>query len=209
MIIPALIPRMVTWLFPNRVWQIPTAQKEIFLSFDDGPHPRITPMVLDMLASHGAKASFFCIGDRVKRFPEIYQRILDEGHAVGNHTFHHLNGWKTNDADYLTNITEAALCIDSRLFRPPYGRIKGSQARAIVAKGFKTIMWTVLSGDYDGKLNPAQCANRVLENIEPGFIFLFHDAEKAEKNMLFALEKLLEASKLQGFRCEKINDKLL
>jgi peptidoglycan/xylan/chitin deacetylase (PgdA/CDA1 family) len=209
MIIPALIPRMVTWLFPNRVWQIPTAQKEIFLSFDDGPHPKITPMVLDMLATHGAKASFFCIGDRVKRFPGIYQRIVDEGHAIGNHTFHHLNGWKTNDADYLTNITEAALCIDSRLFRPPYGRIKGSQARAIVAKGFKTIMWTVLSGDYDAKLNPAQCANRVLENIEPGFIFLFHDAEKAEKNMLFALEKLLEASKLQGFRCEKINDKLL
>ncbi len=209
MIIPALIPRMVTWLFPNRVWQIPTAQKEIFLSFDDGPHPRITPLVLDMLASHGAKASFFCIGDQVKRFPGIYQRILDEGHAIGNHTFHHLNGWKTNDADYLTNITEAALCIDSRLFRPPYGRIKGSQARAIVAKGFKTIMWTVLSGDYDAKLNPAQCANRVLENIEPGFIFLFHDAEKAEKNMLFALEKLLEACKIQGFRCEKINDKLL
>jgi len=209
MIIPALIPRMVTWLFPNRVWQIPTAQKEIFLSFDDGPHPRITPMVLDMLATHGAKASFFCIGDRVKRFPGIYQRIVDEGHAIGNHTFHHLNGWKTNDADYLTNITEAALCIDSRLFRPPYGRIKGSQARAIVAKGFKTIMWTVLSGDYDAKLNPAHCANRVLKNIEPGFIFLFHDAEKAEKNMLFALEKLLEASKLQGFRCEKINDKLL
>ena len=209
MIIPALIPRMITWLFPNRVWQIPTAQKEIFLSFDDGPHPRITPLVLDMLATHGAKASFFCIGDRVKRFPGIYQRILDEGHAIGNHTFHHLNGWKTNDADYLTNITEAALCIDSRLFRPPYGRIKGSQARAIVAKGFKTIMWTVLSGDYDAKLNPAQCANRVLENIEPGFIFLFHDAEKAEKNMLFALEKLLEACKIQGFRCEKINDKLL
>ena len=209
MIIPALIPRMVTWLFPNRVWQIPTAQKEIFLSFDDGPHPRITPLVLDMLASHGAKASFFCIGDRVKRFPDIYQRIVDEGHAIGNHTFHHLNGWKTNDADYLTNITEAALCIDSRLFRPPYGRIKGSQARAIVAKGFKTIMWTVLSGDYDAKLNPAQCANRVLENIEPGFIFLFHDAEKAEKNMLFALEKLLEACKIQGFRCEKINDKFL
>jgi len=209
MIIPALIPRMVTWLFPNRVWQIPTAQKEIFLSFDDGPHPRITPMVLDMLATHGAKASFFCIGDRVKRYPDIYQRILDEGHAVGNHTFHHLNGWKTNDAEYLTNVNEAAQWIESRLFRPPYGRIKGSQARAIESKGFKTIMWTVLSGDYDAKLNPAQCANRVLKNIEPGFIFLFHDAEKAEKNMLFALEKLLEASKLQGFRCEKINDKLL
>ena len=209
MIIPALIPRMVTWLFPNRVWQIPTAQKEILLSFDDGPHPRITPLVLDMLATHGAKASFFCIGDRVKRYPDIYQRILDEGHAVGNHTFHHLNGWKTNDAEYLTNVNEAAQWIESRLFRPPYGRIKGSQARAIESKGFKTIMWTVLSGDYDAKLNPAQCAKRVLKNIEPGFIFLFHDAEKAEKNMLFALEKLLEASKLQGFWCEKINEKLI
>ncbi len=209
MIIPALIPRMVTWLFPNRVWQIPTAQKEIFLSFDDGPHPRITPMVLDMLASHGAKASFFCIGDRVKRFPGIYQRIVDEGHAIGNHTFHHLNGWKSSKEEYLANVSEASQCIESRMFRPPYGRMKESQANAISKMGYKTIMWTVLSGDYDAKLNPAQCANRVLENIEPGFIFLFHDAEKAEKNMLFALEKLLEASKLQGFRCEKINDKLL
>lgn len=209
MIIPALIPRMVTWLFPKRVWRIPTGKKELFLSFDDGPDPRITPKVLDMLAAHGAKASFFCIGDRVKRFPEVYQRILDEGHAVGNHTFHHLNGWKTNDADYLANVTEAAQCIESILFRPPYGRMKGSQAHAITDKGFKTIMWTVLSGDYDAKLSPEDCAKRVLGNIAPGFIYLFHDSEKAEKNMLYALGKLLEATKSEGFQCEKINEKLL
>lgn len=209
MIIPALIPRMVTWLFSSRVWRIPTAQKKLFLSFDDGPHHRITPMVLDMLAAHGAKASFFCIGDRVKRFPEIYQRILDDGHAVGNHTFLHINGWKTNDADYLTDINEAAQCIESRLFRPPYGRLKGSQASAITERGFKTIMWTVLSGDYDAKLPPEDCAKRVLDNIAPGYIYLFHDSEKAEKNMLYALGKLLEASKREGFRCEKINEKLL
>ena len=209
MIIPALIPRMVTWLFPNRVWQIPTTQKEIFLSFDDGPHPRITPLVLDMLATHGAKASFFCIGDRVKRYPDIYQRILDEGHAVGNHTFHHLNGWKTNDTDYLTNITEAALCIDSMLFRPPYGRMKESQANAISKMGYKTIMWTVLSGDYDKSLSPEECAQRVLGNIKPGYIHLFHDSEKAEKNMIHALGKLLDATKMKGFQCEKINEKLL
>ena len=204
MIIPALIPRMVTWLFPKRVWRIPTTQKELYLSFDDGPDPRITPMVLDMLAAHGAKASFFCIGDRVKRYPHIYQRILDEGHAVGNHTFHHLNGWKTNDKEYLANITQASNCIDSSLFRPPYGRMKGSQASAIAAKGLKTIMWTVLSGDYEAKLSPEECAERVLGNIAPGFIYLFHDSEKAEKNMLFALEKLLEASKIEGYSFEKL-----
>ena len=209
MIIPARIPSIMTWLFPSRVWRIPTVQKEIFLSFDDGPDPTITPKVLDMLAAYDAKASFFCIGDRVKRFPEIYQRILDEGHAVGNHTFHHLNGWKTKDDDYGSDVEDAAKVIDAGLFRPPYGRMKGSQASAISAKGLKTIMWTVLSGDYDKKIGPAECAQRVFNNIEPGFIFLFHDSEKAAKNMFFALEKLLEASKLKGFRCEKINDKLI
>ena len=209
MIIPARIPSIMTRLFPSRVWRIPATQKLLYLSFDDGPHPTITPKVLDMLTAHGAKASFFCIGDRVKRFPDIYQRIIDEGHAVGNHSFHHLNGWKTNDDDYGNDVENAAKVIDSSLFRPPYGRMKGSQARAISAKGFKTIMWTVLSGDYDTKIGPAECVKRVLNNIEPGFIFLFHDSEKAEKNMLIALEKLLEVSKLKGFKCEKINEKLI
>ena len=204
MIIPALIPRMVTWLFPKRVWRIPTSQKEIFLSFDDGPHPTITPIVLDMLAAHGAKASFFCIGDRVKRYPDIYQRILNEGHAVGNHTFHHLNGWKTKDEDYMSDVEQAVKVIDSSLFRPPYGRMKGSQASAIAAKNLKTIMWTVLSGDYETKLSPEECAERVLGNIAPGFIYLFHDSEKAEKNMLFALGKLLDASKIEGYSFEKL-----
>ena len=138
MIIPARIPRMITWFFPSRVWRIPTTQKKLFISFDDGPHPTITPMVLDLLARYGAKASFFCIGDRVKRYPEIYQRILDAGHAVGNHTFHHLNGWKTSNDDYATDVEWAAEVIDSRLYRPPYGRMKGSQASAISSKGFKT-----------------------------------------------------------------------
>jgi peptidoglycan/xylan/chitin deacetylase (PgdA/CDA1 family) len=204
MIIPALIPRMVTWLFPKRVWRIPTSQKESYLSFDDGPHPRITPIVLDMLAAYDAKAIFFCIGDRVKRYPDIFQRILDEGHAVGNHTFHHLNGWKAKHEDYMSDVEKAANVIDSSLFRPPYGRIKGSQASAIAAKGLKTIMWTVLSGDYDAKLSPGECAERVLRNIAPGFIYLFHDSEKAEKNMFYALGKLLEASKIEGYSCEKL-----
>ena len=209
MIIPARIPRLITWFFPSRVWRIPTTQKKLFISFDDGPHPTITPMVLDMLAAYGAKASFFCNGDRVKRYPEIYQRILGEGHAVGNHTFHHLNGWKSSDDVYVNDVVDAANCIASKLFRPPYGRMKGSQASAISGKGFKTIMWTVLSGDYDASLSPEKCVQRVMGNIKPGFIHLFHDSEKAEKNMIPALEKLLEASKAAGFQCEKINEKLL
>ena len=209
MIIPARIPSIMTRLFPSRVWRIPTTQKLLYLSFDDGPHPTITPKVLDMLAACDAKASFFCIGDRVKRFPDIFQRILDEGHAVGNHTFHHVNGWKTKDEYYMSDVEKAANVIDSSLFRPPYGRMKGSQASAIAGKGMKTIMWTVLSGDYEAKLSPEECAERVLGNIAPGFIYLFHDSEKAEKNMLFALGKLLEASKIEGYSFKKINNKLL
>ena len=169
----------------------------------------ITPMVLDMLAAYGAKASFFCIGDRVKRYPEVYKRILEEGHAVGNHTFHHLNGWKSSDDVYVNDVVDAANCIASKLYRPPYGRMKGSQASAISSKGFKTIMWTVLSGDYDASLSPEKCAQRVVGNIKPGCIHLFHDSEKAEQNMIHALAKLLEASKTKGFQCEKINEKLL
>ncbi len=206
MIIPARIPRILTFLFPTRIWKVPTADKLLFLTFDDGPDPRITSRVLDMLAAHGAKATFFCVGDRVDRYPAMYQRILDEGHAVGNHSHHHLNGWKTNNDDYLTDVEKAAKVIDSKLFRPPYGRVKGKQAEHLSIRGFKTIMWTVLSGDYDASLSKEGCARRVLGPAEPGSIYLFHDAEKAEKNMFYALEKLLESAGSAGFRFEKINE---
>lgn len=206
MIIPAHIPRILTFLFPTRIWKVPTADKLLFLTFDDGPDPRITSRVLDMLAAHSAKATFFCVGDRVDRYPAMYQRILDEGHAVGNHSHHHLNGWKTNNDDYLTDVEKAAKVIDSKLFRPPYGRVKGKQAEHLSIRGFKTIMWTVLSGDYDASLSKEGCARRVLGPAEPGSIYLFHDAEKAEKNMFYALEKLLESAGSAGFRFEKINE---
>jgi len=204
-IIPARIPRLLTCLYPTRVWKIPTAEKELFITFDDGPDPRITSRVLDVLAAHGAKASFFCVGDRVARFPELYGRILDEGHAVGNHTHHHLNGWKTSNHDYWADVDKASHFIDSCLFRPPYGRIRSKQAEQLSKRGFKTIMWTVLSGDYDASLSKEACARRVLGPFEQGSIYLFHDAEKAEKNMFHALEKLLETAGSAGFRFEKIN----
>lgn len=192
MIIPARIPVLIQRFFKDRIWKIETNQRELFLTFDDGPHPRITSAVLDILKKHDAKATFFCIGDRVKRFPEIYQRICDEGHAVGNHTMHHLNGWKSSFDKYGNDVDEAAKYINSNLFRPPYGRMNRKQFNAISSKGMKTFMWTVLSGDYDYRLSPERVYARVIRDMEQGNIYLFHDSEKAEVNMVFVLEKFIE-----------------
>lgn len=208
MIIPARTPWMLSFLFPSRIWKVPTISKDLYITFDDGPDPHITPMVLDILAAHGAKATFFCIGDRVVRFPEVYQRILDEGHAVGNHTHHHLNGWESNNDDYCSDVDGAARLINSKLFRPPYGRIKGRQAANLQGRGYKIVMWTVLSGDYDQGLSEEDCALRTLSYVGPGAIYLFHDSERAEKKMFYALDKLLEKAGTEGFRCEKICENL-
>jgi len=199
MIIPARIPSWVEKLFPQRVWRIDTPKKELYLTFDDGPDPRITPLVLDLLKAHDAKATFFCIGDRVKRYPEIYKRILDEGHAVGNHTQHHVNGWKTSEKDYIRDIEEAGKYIDTQLFRPPYGRMKFGQIKRIGAMGIKTVMWTVLSGDYDFNITPEEVSKRCNSYLEAGSIYLFHDSEKAEKKMIYALGELLENAAGKGF----------
>lgn len=199
MIFPSLLPKWIKWIYPNLVWQMPAKEKILYLSFDDGPHPRITPMVLDLLSKYHAKATFFCIGDRVDRFPEIFSRIKAEGHAVGNHTQHHTNGWKTDTANYINEVELANSTIGSALFRPPYGRIKRAQARLLMQKGYKIMMWTVLSADYDSRLSKEACAKRVEENIADGLIYLFHDSEKAEERMVYALEKLLETATSKGF----------
>jgi peptidoglycan/xylan/chitin deacetylase (PgdA/CDA1 family) len=204
MMIPARIPKIVEKFYSQWVWRINTEQKELFLTFDDGPHPTITPAVLNLLKQYDAKATFFCIGDRVKRYPEVYKQILAEGHAVGNHTQHHLNGWKVSDVDYLKDVKEADVYIDSTLFRPPYGRIRKVQSKKIIGEGKRIVMWTILSGDYSKKLSPEDVANRVSIPFEKGAIYLFHDLEKAEKNMFFALGKLLEDARQQGFSMKKI-----
>jgi peptidoglycan-N-acetylglucosamine deacetylase len=199
MLLPAKIPFFLPLLYPQRIWKVPTGEKKLYLTFDDGPHPRITARLLDMLRAADARASFFCIGDRVISFPTLYQRILDEGHVVGNHTQHHLNGRKVPSADYLHDIQAAGLCIRSTLFRPPYGRLRSDQARAVQEMGMKTIMWTVLSADYDQALSKETCASRVLEHINAGNIYLFHDSEKAEDRMFYAVEQLLKAGTRAGF----------
>lgn len=192
-------------LYPSLVWRmLVEGEKKIYLTFDDGPHPQATPFVLDQLAAYGAKATFFCIGKNVAAEPEIYQRIIAEGHTVGNHTQHHLNGWKTDDATYLDDIGSAQQYISSNLFRPPYGRIKRSQIKALHQQQKKIIMWDVLSADFDTGLTGEACLAYVLYHTQPGSIVLFHDSEKAWDRMSVALPKALEYFSEKGFRFEGI-----
>jgi peptidoglycan/xylan/chitin deacetylase (PgdA/CDA1 family) len=180
----------------------------VYLTFDDGPHPVITPWVLDQLKQFDAMASFFCIGRNVQAYPEIYRRILNENHSVGNHTYDHLNGWKTNDATYLSNVAAAAKIISSNLFRPPYGRLRKSQAKRISSamenQDAKIIMWDVLSADFDQEFSEEQCLSHVIENISAGSIVVFHDSEKAFRNLKFILPEVLQYVKAEGFAMKKI-----
>ena len=197
---------LMSW-YSNCIWEMSNQDKVIYLTFDDGPHPEATPFVLDTLKEYQAKASFFCIGKNVVEQPAIYQRIIAEGHAVGNHTFNHLNGWKTADAIYLENIAKAQQYIDSSLFRPPYGKITPFQLKLLSKANFKLtpVMWTVLSGDFDGKRTKQSCLQNVLKSSGNGSIIVFHDSEKAFDKMNYTLPKMLEHFKQQGYRFEKID----
>ena len=201
-------PRWLPRLFPRElIWKMPPGpQPAVFLSFDDGPHPEATPFVLDQLKAYGAKATFFCIGKNVAAFPDIYKRILDEGHTAGNHTQHHLNGWKQDNHVYLNDIVKAARYIDSHNFRPPYGRIKQSQARRLsqAKRPWKIYMWDVLSGDFDTSISPEECAENVLEHVEPGSIVVFHDSKKAFPRMRYALPKMLQYCKEKNWEMKAL-----
>jgi peptidoglycan/xylan/chitin deacetylase (PgdA/CDA1 family) len=185
---------------------MPTTEKKIFLTFDDGPHPTATPFVLDELKKYNAHASFFCIGKNVEQYFDLYKRIIDEGHAVGNHTQHHLNGWKNDDKKYLDDIFEAKKHVDSNLFRPPYGRIKKFQLSQLLLPKYqmKTIMWSVLSGDFDQTISKEQCCKNVIQKSTSGDIIVFHDSEKAFENMRFTLPKVLQHFSEKGYQFDKI-----
>jgi peptidoglycan-N-acetylglucosamine deacetylase len=201
--------KMYGWiqaLFPKYLWQMTSAEKKLYLTFDDGPHPIYTAFVLDELKKHHAKATFFCIGNNVQLYPDVYKRIIDEGHSVGNHTYNHLNGSKTKTATYIQDINEAAKYIDSNLFRPPYGRISTFKAKLLLQKNnpYKIVMWTVLSGDFDLKLSKQRCLKNVLSNVDNGSIVVFHDSEKASERLMFTLPIVLEKLQHKGFTFEKI-----
>ena len=199
-------PSWIKKVYPAHVWDIKTDMNELFMSFDDGPHPEHTGFVLDELKKYNAKATFFCIGKNVLAYPEMYKRIIEEGHAVGNHTFNHLNGWKTRDDLYLEDIDIAAKYIDSNLFRPPYGRISLFQLKQLMKPRYNlhTIMWTVLSGDFDTGITPERCLQNVLLHSKKGSIIVFHDSEKAAERMTFTLPKVLEYFAEKGFEFTKI-----
>jgi peptidoglycan/xylan/chitin deacetylase (PgdA/CDA1 family) len=193
-------------LYPGCVWDMPVKEKTLYLSFDDGPHPTITPFVLQQLKEYNAKATFFCIGEHVTRYPEIFQQLTDEGHAVGNHTFHHINGWKTSVNDYSDDIVKADEYIHSNLFRPPYGRMKRSQLKRLLdgENKKKVIMWNILAGDWDMTVSPENCYQRIKNKIAAGDIIVLHDSEKAWDRMSFILPHLLQDFTRSGFSFDKI-----
>jgi peptidoglycan/xylan/chitin deacetylase (PgdA/CDA1 family) len=197
------------WLkkcYPGLTWDIPSRDKVLYLSFDDGPHPEITPFVLDELNKYGAKATFFCIGKNVEAWPQVYKRILTEGHRVGNHTQDHVNGWKTPDKNYLENIGKAAKWIDSNLFRPPYGRISVFQASVLRKPplSYRIVMWGILSADFDQRLSSEKCTRNVIKNARPGSIVVFHDSEKAFDRLRESLPAVLEHFSRLGYRFDSI-----
>lgn len=189
--------------YSNFVWKIPTTEKIIYLTFDDGPTPEITEWTLATLKTFNAKATFFCVGSNVAKHPEIFQKIICDEHAIGNHTHHHLNGWHTDKEAYFRNIKKCEEVVKSNLFRPPYGRIKKSQYE-LIKDDYKVIMWDVLSGDFDPKTSPEKCLSNVINNTTEGSIVVFHDSLKAADNLKFTLPKVLEYFTEKGYKFEKL-----
>jgi len=195
---PVKTPKFVQSLFPSITWMGDSNDKSVYLTFDDGPVPEATPWVLDLLSKYDVKASFFCVGDNVESHPEIYQRIEQEGHVIGNHSNAHISGWDVSHDDYLSNIAQATTVIKSKLYRPPYGKMTYRQMKSI-QQNFKIIMWDILSGDFDAKISPEKCYSNVMENLEPGSIVVFHDSKKCIDKLKAFLPQLIE--KLQSDGC--------
>jgi len=205
------VPKIIKLLFFNQVWNIPNSENTIYLTFDDGPTPEITERVLEILDKHQIKATFFCIGDNVRKHPEIVQKILSKQHSVGNHTYSHLKGWKTPTKTYISNSEACEIKLNSlfkirnsKLFRPPYGKITPWQSYKLRKLGYKIIMWDVLSKDYDASISAEKCYENVIQNVSSGSIIVFHDSNKAKDNVLNSLEKTIETLKSKGFKFEKI-----
>ena len=201
-------PQWLKKLFQKGVlWTIPVVGKAaVYLTFDDGPHPSATSFVLDELTKYSARGTFFCVGDNVRKYPDIYERINKEGHLAGNHTYNHISGWKNSNDVYLKNIVSAAQLITPKIFRPPYGRIKLSQIRKLrqTGNGWKIYMWDVLCADFDRNITPQQCLDNVLNNIKPGSIVVFHDSDKAWERMNYALPLVLQYCKDQGWEMNSL-----
>ena len=188
---------------PYLTWRVATNEKEVFLTFDDGPHPQITPWVLEKLNQFDSKATFFCVGKNVDTNPKIFEQIKLQGSAVGNHTYEHEIGWDTPIEKYLMSVNRCESVFGTPFFRPPHGRITHSQIKAVRQK-FQIIMWSLMSGDFDSNLDPKQMLDYLKQNIKKGDIVVFHDSEKAKINLEIVLPEFLKYLKENGFKCSAL-----
>lgn len=195
-------------LFRTAIWRIHTKEKIIYLTFDDGPIPEITPFVLDTLKNYDAKATFFCIGENVKDNPTIFQRIIQDNHALGNHTYSHIKGWTLNTAAYCQDVENCAALMKADLFRPPYGSATPSQIHALT-KNYKIVMWDITSGDFDINISKETCLNNVLSYTRNGSIVLFHDNLKSAERMMYALPLVLAHFSAKGYRFETLKSDMI
>lgn len=192
---------------PYLQWKVPVDEKSVYLTFDDGPVPGITPEVLKILEEYGIKATFFMVGHNIEKHPRIFDMVVNDGHQVANHTYHHLNGWKTPKQEYVEDIRRCRVLVASKLFRPPYGRITHAQARWL-KDDYKIIMWSVLSKDYDPRITKEKCLNRTIKKTRPGSIVVFHDNLKARENILYSLPRYIESMLQKDYRFEPLGEDL-
>ena len=203
-------PLALKKMYPRLLWNHERDEKKLYLTFDDGPTPEITKWIIDTLASYNAKATFFCIGNNIEKYPEIFEQLLANDHAIGNHTNKHENGWKTNLETYMQSTHDAQKIIDNHikpqqlLFRPPYGRIKKQQIKALRQKGYTIIMWDVLSADFDTRTTPEASLSNVINNAQEGSIIVFHDSIKAKEKLQYVLPKVLEHFSDKGYSFERL-----
>ncbi len=201
-------PKFIQSLFPNFTWRIPTKEQSIYLTFDDGPIPEVTPWVLEQLAQYDAKATFFCVGANIRTHPDEFRMVKEQGHVTGNHTVNHLDGWTNDNIPYFHNIRRCARQVETDLFRPPYGRLKPQQAQ-FLQRHYRIVMWDVLSGDFDPNITPEVCYQNVVRNVKPGSIVVFHDSLKAWDTLKVVLPQVLEHFSALGYKFESLHEKKL
>lgn len=192
-------PFWLRWLYPSQLeWMVSTHKKEVFLTFDDGPIPEITPLVLDILQTEGIRATFFCVGENVVKHPEIFQQLHQRGHQTGNHAYHHNQAFKTPYSEYLAEVDRCNQLVHSNLFRPPHGQITPRLAKEL-SKQYRIVMWTMLTGDFDKNLSKEQCLQLAIKYTKPGAILVFHDSLKASERLLWVLPRYIEYCKSNGY----------
>ena len=187
-------------------WEMPAGNKDLYLTFDDGPNPDTTPIILDMLEKHGAKATFFCVGKNVVKHPDTYQMITEAGHAVGNHAYNHLKGWETETGKYVENVNKCSKVVNSTLFRPPYGKMKRSQQK-VLRNHYDIIMWTVLSQDYDDTVDQLVCLEKTWKYTRPGAIVVFHDSLKTISKLEYVLPEYLSRARESGYHFRALGNR--